>query len=157
MEIREANETELQLLRMQQQVKDIAREKHKEVIGIEQTAGEEWVIVSKKEEGSTLQFMINDCTSPYRGSWDFALQVEYKDSHHLFIGDIKGEPCRGFGSICMEYLKETAWSNNCKITGDLAKRDWGHLDRLTHFYKKHSFSVFVDETEKAGQVYWTGM
>ncbi len=80
MEIRKANESELQLLRMQQQVKDIAREKHKEVIGIEQTAGEEWVIVSKKEEGSTLQFMINDCTSPYQGTWDFALQVEYKDS-----------------------------------------------------------------------------
>lgn len=156
MELQKVNQQELQLIRMQQQVKEIAKETNKEVIGIEQLNEEEWVIVSKTSDQQTLQLMINHCGSPYRGKWDFAIQAEYTSDHALFIDDIKGEPCQGFGSICMAYLKETAWAENCIIKGDLVKRDWDHLDRLTHFYKKHSFSVEINEEQQVGRVHWNG-
>lgn len=154
--VRGADQTDIQLIRMQQQVREIAKEEQKEVIGVEQTPNEEWVIVSKKEHGRTLQLMVNDCHSPYDGHWDFALQAEYVNAHRLFIDDIKGDPNRGFGSICMAYLKDAAWQHNCLIEGKLAKRDWDHLDRLIHFYKKHHFHVSVNEEAQSGHVIWHG-
>lgn len=51
-DIRGADQTDIQLIRMQQQVREIAKEEQKEVIGVEQTPNEEWVIVSKKNMGA---------------------------------------------------------------------------------------------------------
>jgi hypothetical protein len=40
------------------------------------------------------------------------------------------------------------------IKGDLAKRDWDHLDRLIHFYDKHDFEIHVDYDDKSGEITW---
>ncbi|AIC94226.1 hypothetical protein [Shouchella lehensis] len=151
-----ADKRDIQLIRMQQQVKEIAKEDKKEVIGIEQIDEEEWVIVSKSYYNDAFQVMINDCSQPYDGKWDFVLEAEYKMANTLFIDDIKGEPCRGYGSICMHYLKEIAWKENCDIQGHIVQRDWDHVDRLTHFYKKHSFSITLNKEEKNGKIQWCG-
>ncbi len=55
----------------------------------------------------------------------------------------------------MKYLKEHAKNQNVQfIKGDLAKRDWDHLDRLIHFYNKHDFKVQVDDKNRYGTVVW---
>jgi len=145
------SDREYELMRMQQNVKEIAKD-HK-VLGIEQTKEEKWVIVSQLDDGQTCQIMINTCHTSYKGHWEFAIQAEYYDSYALHIDDIKGEENRGFGSICMHYLKEHADRQNIKkITGDLVKRDWQHLDRLTHFYKKHDFHIEIDSKTRSGSI-----
>ena len=145
------SDAEYELIRMQQNLKEIAKD-HK-VLGIEQTKEEKWVIVSQLDDGHTCQIMINTCTSSYQGHWEFAIQAEYYDSYSLHIDDIKGEENRGFGSICMHYLKEHASRQNIQqITGDLAKRDWQHLDRLIHFYRKHDFEVDVNYDQNYGSI-----
>lgn len=151
-----ADRRDIQMLRMQQQVREIAKEEKKEVIGIELIDDEEWVIVSKTQTNDTFQVMINQCSHPYQGTWDFVLEAEYQENHTLFIDDIKGEPCRGFGTICMNYLKEIAWKENCGIEGNIAKRDWGHVERLAHFYKKHSFKISLDVEQQNGRIQWFG-
>ncbi|WP_062047078.1 GNAT family N-acetyltransferase [Bacillus sp. JCM 19034] len=144
---------EFQLFRMQQNVKEIAKDK--QVIGIEQTKEEEWVIVSMMDDGNSCHIMIHQCNSAYRGHWDFMLQAQYIEEFTLFIGDIKGEENRGYGSICIDYLKDHAKDQNIhRIKGDLAKRDWDHLDRLIHFYEKHHFDVEVNEEEQFGEIEW---
>ncbi|MEN0643662.1 hypothetical protein [Alkalicoccobacillus gibsonii] len=145
------SDEEYELIRMQQNLKEIAKD-HK-VLGIEQTKEEKWVIVSQIDDGHTCQIMINTCTTSYPGHWEFAIQAEYYNSFYLHIDDIKGEENRGFGSICMNYLKEHASRQNVqKITGDLVKRDWGHRDRLIHFYEKHDFEVEIDEEKLNGSI-----
>ncbi len=51
----------------------------------------------------------------------------------------------------MNYLKEIAWKENCDIQGRIVQRDWGHVDRLTHFYQKHSFYITLNKEEKKRQ------
>ncbi|TSB45171.1 hypothetical protein FN960_17625 [Alkalicoccobacillus porphyridii] len=146
------SDSEYELIRMQQNMKEIAKD-HK-VLGIEQTKEEKWVIVSQIDDGHTCQIMIHTCSTAYDGHWDFAIQAEYYNSYSLHIDDIKGEENRGFGSICMQYLKEHAGRQNIQqITGDVAKRDWSHLDRLIYFYQKHHFKVDIDYTNQSGSIY----
>nr|WP_088105330.1 hypothetical protein [Halalkalibacter urbisdiaboli] len=144
---------EFQVFRMQENLKEIA--KRWQVIGIEQTKEEKWVIVYLLDDGSSCKIMLNDCESAYRGMWDFSIQAKYEDPHTIHIGDIKGEENKGYGSICMNYLKNHAKSQNVQyIKGDLAERDWDHLDRLIHFYSKHDFHVHVDYDQKFGEIKW---
>ncbi|WP_419095812.1 hypothetical protein [Halalkalibacter suaedae] len=149
----EYEDLEFQLFRMQQNMKEIA--KQQQVLGIEQTKDEKWVIVSLVDDGYSCKILLNECESAYRGNWDFMIQAKYDDPSTIFIGDIKGEENKGFGSICMDYLKEHALDQNIRcIKGDLAKRDWDHLDRLIHFYEKHDFDIVVNEAEQSGEIYW---
>lgn len=55
----------------------------------------------------------------------------------------------------MNYLKEVAKEQNIRyITGDIAKRDWDHIDTLVHFYKKHDFHIDIDKETKSGEIVW---
>jgi GNAT superfamily N-acetyltransferase len=147
----ELEDLEFQVFRMQENVKEIA--KKWQIIGIEQTKEEKWVIVSIVDDGQVCKIMLNDCESAYRGVWDFSIQAKYEDQSTIHIGDIKGEENKGYGSICMDYLKEHAKDQNVQyIKGDLAKRDWDHLDRLIHFYEKHDFDVEVDYENCNGSI-----
>lgn len=144
-------ELEFQVFRMQENVKEIA--KKSQIVGIEQTKEEKWVIVSIVDDGHACKIMLNDCESSYRGNWDFSIQAKYEGGSTIHIGDIKGEENKGYGSICMSYLKEHAKDQNVQfIKGDLAKRDWDHLDRLIHFYEKHDFDVEVDHENRCGSI-----
>jgi hypothetical protein len=146
------NELEFQLLRLQNDMKQIA--KNYDVIGVDQTKEDNLVIVYKSEELDQCKIMINDCESRYDG-WDFAIDAVYEDENTLHIGDIKGPANKGYGSICMQYLKETAVDNNIPfIKGDIAKRDWDHVDRLIHFYEKHDFEIELDRDNKCGKIEW---
>ncbi|NGP46522.1 hypothetical protein G4V62_16790 [Bacillaceae bacterium SIJ1] len=146
---------EFQLFRIQQNIKDIAKEGKQEVLGLEQDKYDEWVVVSRRTDGLIFEIRLNSCKTSYRGQWDFMLTGEYTKEGTLWIGDIKGEVNQGFGSICMAYLKEQAEEYNAwRIEGDLAKRDWGHLDRLIHFYQKHGFDVQLDEETYSGSICW---
>ncbi|MEC1826458.1 hypothetical protein P9E84_21845, partial [Bacillus paralicheniformis] len=54
-----------------------------------------------------------------------------------------------------KYLKEKAREHNIPvITGDIAERDWDHVDRLIHFYEKHHFEVTIDPGLKSGEIQW---
>nr|WP_285874144.1 hypothetical protein [Halalkalibacter oceani] len=144
---------EFQLFRMQENMKEIA--KRWKVIGIEPTNEEEWVIVSMVDDGHLCKIMLNQCNTADRGKWDFSIQAQYETPHTIHIGDIKGQENRGFGSICMKYLKDHAKAQNVQyIKGDLAKRDWDHIDRLIHFYEKHHFEVEVDYENLNGSIVW---
>ncbi|TDQ42662.1 GNAT family N-acetyltransferase [Aureibacillus halotolerans] len=146
---------EFQLFRIQQNVKDIAKETDKEVIGFEQDKNDQWVVVSIKEVERTFHLLLHSCQSAYRGHWDFSLMGEYLEDGSLWISDIRGDANQGLGSICMEYVKEKAQQENCwGIQGNISKRDWDHIDRLRHFYEKHGFSIELDSQNHQGIVYW---
>lgn len=150
---RELDELEVQMFRMKENMKEIA--KKWQVIGIDQTKGDSWVVVYTNHDHHSCKIMLNDCESAYRGQWDFSIQATYKDDETIFIGDIKGPENKGYGSICMNYLKEFAMDQNIQyITGDIAKRDWGHVDRLIHFYQKHDFQIEIDNASKSGEIVW---
>lgn len=144
---------EFQLFRMQENLKEIA--KKWQVIGIEQAKDNNWVIVYLLDDGYTCKIMINECDTAFKGVWDFSIQASYEKNNTIHIGDIKGEENKGYGSICMKYLKQLAMENNIQyITGDIAKRDWDHVDRLIHFYKKHQFKVTIEPAKKSGDIIW---
>ncbi|MGM8215844.1 hypothetical protein ACLIA0_09770 [Bacillaceae bacterium W0354] len=149
----ELESMEFQVFRMRENMKEIS--KKYDVIGIDQTKHENWVIVFKEDDGETAQLMLNDCEGPFRQKWDSCIQFEYKDDHRIHIADIKGPEDQGYGSILMDYLKELAYQNNIQmITGDLVKRDWDHLERLKYFYEKHNFEVSIDDEEQYGEIKW---
>ncbi|WP_408006300.1 hypothetical protein ACJROX_16445 [Pseudalkalibacillus sp. A8] len=146
-------ELEFQVFRMQEDMKRIA--KKWDVIGIDQTKEENLVIIYKSEEKKRCNIMLNDCESAFKGIWDFSVQAYYPEPDRIHIGDIKGPANKGYGSICLNYLKEMAKDNNVpNITGDIAERDWDHVDRLLHFYEKHDFHVELDYENKEGKIRW---
>ena len=148
---RDLEKTEFQLFRMQDNMKEIA--KQWQVIGIDQTKDDNWVIVYTDQDEHSCKIMLNDCESAYRGAWDFSIHAKYEDENTIFIGDIKGPENKGYGSICMDFLKEVAKDQNIQyITGDIAERDWDHVDRLVHFYEKHNFEVKLNEEKKCGEI-----
>ncbi|KZZ83610.1 MULTISPECIES: hypothetical protein [Bacillaceae] len=153
--LEEKEELEMQLFRMQANIKDIAKNGRGEVLGIDQTSEDKWVIVHAIDDGNACKIMINDCETAYKGMWDFSIQATYKTDDTIKIGDIKGPSNKGYGSICMNYLKQKARQNNIPyIVGDIAERDWDHVDRLVHFYKKHQFNVDLDSENKCGEILW---
>ncbi|KMK76520.1 hypothetical protein [Alkalihalobacillus pseudalcaliphilus] len=142
---------EFQMFRLQDNLKVIA--KKWTILGFEQLDNEEWVIVSLFDDGHVCKIMLNTNDKAYRGNWDFSIQAQYENDFTIHIGDIKGEANRGFGSVCMTYLKDYASDQNIQlIKGDIASRDWSHLDRLTHFYKKHEFHIELDFEDKSGSI-----
>ncbi|MCD8509046.1 MAG: hypothetical protein LRY73_03615 [Bacillus sp. (in: Bacteria)] len=152
--IEELEDLEMQVYRMRENMKEIAKES--QILGIDQTKEDKWVIVYAKDDGNVCRVMLHDCETPYRGHWDFSIHAQYADDYVIHIEDIRGDENRGFGSICMKFLKEHAMEQNVQyITGKLVERDWGHIDRLKHFYKKHNFQVEVEDDEKYGEIFWS--
>ncbi len=146
---------EYQVFRMQENMKEIA--KHWDILGIDQNKEDQWVIVYTQKDEYQCKIMLHDCDKPFRGNWDFSIQAQYTDQGSIFIGDIKGPADRGYGSICMNHLKDIARSENvASIKGDIAKRDWDHVDRLVHFYEKHHFHVEINRNHQSGEIIWNG-
>jgi diamine N-acetyltransferase len=144
---------EFQLFRMQENLKEVA--KKYQVLGIDQDKHENWVVVYGKDDGNICRIMVTDSETPYQGTWDFSLHAQYEDKYTIHIDDIRGPVNKGYGSICMNYLKEIATNQNIHtITGEIAKRDWDHIDRLVHFYEKHHFHVELDEKNQCGEIIW---
>ncbi|WP_138977005.1 hypothetical protein [Brevibacillus laterosporus] len=81
------------------------------------------------------------------------LHVENK---HMKIADIKIEGDRvnrGYGSIMMEGVKKFVHEMQIKvITGWISSVDWGHIDRLEHFYRKHGFDCQLNHENKRGTI-----
>jgi GNAT superfamily N-acetyltransferase len=143
---------QFQMYRMQENMKEIS--KKSTVLGIDQSKDDDWVIVHSIDDGQTLKIMLNDCKSAYRGVSHFSLIASIREES-IHIGDIKGPHNEGYGSICMAFLKEKARDRNlAEITGDIAPRDWDHVDRLVHFYEKHHFEVEIDHSSKSGAINW---
>ncbi|PGT82340.1 hypothetical protein [Bacillus sp. AFS040349] len=149
----ELEDLEFQVFRMQDNLKEIA--KRSKVLGVDQTKEDKLVIVYTPEDEQSCKIMLCDCETSYKGKWDFSIHATYIDDETIHIGDIKGPANKGYGSICMDYLKELAIEQNIpKITGDIAKRDWDHVDRLVHFYEKHDFHVEINYDHKSGEIMW---
>lgn len=150
----ETREMEIQMLRLQDNIKEVAKKAR--ILGIEQTKNGEWVIVYFSKQKRSWKIKIKDCESAYLGHWDFCMETIFTKNHTFHIADIKGPENRGYGSICMQYLKDMAIEENASlVTGDIAERDWDHLDRLVHFYQKNNFKVSVDEDHKCGELEWS--
>ncbi|MDM5338366.1 hypothetical protein QUF84_14180 [Fictibacillus enclensis] len=144
---------EFQVLRMQNDMKEIA--KKWDVVGVEQTKEENLAIVYKDENKHQCKIMLNDCSTSFQGIWDFSIDAVYTNDESIFIGDIRGPSNKGYGSICIQYLKELAADHNIPvIRGDIAPRDWDHVDRLIHFYEKHDFEIEVNTATKTGFIEW---
>lgn len=151
--IEEMENLEFQMFRMQENLKEIA--KKWTVLGIDQTKEEKWVIVYSSDDGNVCKIMAHDCDEAFRGKWAFSIHAQYKHDYHVHIDDIRGEENRGFGSVCLKFLKEYTTDQNIHtISGDISNRDWDHLDRLIHFYKKHRFHVDVEHSQQKGEIYW---
>ncbi|PMC35295.1 hypothetical protein CJ195_19665 [Bacillus sp. UMB0899] len=149
----ELEDLEFQVFRLQDNLKEIAKKSR--VLGVDQAKDEKLVIVYTPEDDQSCKIMLCDCETSYKGIWDFSIQATYADESTIHIGDIKGPANKGYGSICMDYLKELAIEQNIpKITGDIAERDWDHVDRLAHFYKKNDFHVEVNVEDKSGEIIW---
>ncbi|MCP8616143.1 hypothetical protein [Salirhabdus salicampi] len=147
------DDLEFQMFRMRENIINIA--KKWDVVGIEQTKKDEWTVISTYDDGNNCKIMLNDCQTSFKGNWDFLLEAEYKDENTIHIADIKGPADKGYGSVVMNYLKNIARQQNIQyITGDIVKRDWDHIGRLEHFYKKHYFDVIIDFEEKYGTIIW---
>ncbi|RKL69338.1 hypothetical protein CR203_04740 [Salipaludibacillus neizhouensis] len=153
----ELEELEFQVFRMQQNMKEIS--KHHDVLGIDETKENKWVIIYVSDDGNICKVMAHDCEKPYQGKWDFSIHAHYKNDFCVHIDDIRGKENLGFGSVCMRFLKEyTAERKNIRaISGAISKRDWGHVDRLEYFYKKHRFHVELEPEEKKGEIIWQPM
>ncbi|MFD2639077.1 hypothetical protein [Piscibacillus salipiscarius] len=151
----ELENMEFQVLRMRENIKEIS--KKYDIVGIDQTKQDNWVIVFKDADDEKGQLMVNDCAGPFKGHWDSCMQLEFKDEQTVHIADIKGPEDQGYGSILMNYLKDLVKEFNYQyITGDLVERDWDHLNRLTYFYEKHNFNVNVDPNQQKGEIIWHG-
>jgi hypothetical protein len=151
----ELEDLEFQVYRMQDNLKEIA--KKSKVLGVDQAKDDKLVIVYSPEDKQSCKIMLTDCETAFNGQWDFSIQATYFDQNTIHIGDIKGPVNKGYGSICMHYLKELASQQNIpKITGDIAERDWDHVERLIHFYEKHNFQITIDYDDKSGEIKWMG-
>ncbi len=149
----ELDTLEIQLFRMRENIRKIAQ--NAEVIGIDQTNQDEWVVVYVYRDANMCQLMLHNCSKPYKGDWQTAIQAEYKAGQRLHIADIKGMQNKGYGSVLMKHLKEEARKDNIPfITGDIVKRDFDHVERLKHFYHKHSFEVNIDHQAQCGDIVW---
>ncbi|WP_404451074.1 GNAT family N-acetyltransferase [Virgibacillus necropolis] len=147
----ELDTLEIQLFRMQNNIKEIA--KKWEIISIDQTNDNNWVVIYADKGTEACQIMLHDCDAAFRGDWNAAIQAEYKNENTIHIADIKGQQNKGYGSILMNYLKELAHNENVQyITGDIVERDFDHVNRLMHFYRKHNFDVKIDHTEQYGEI-----
>ncbi|WP_174615639.1 hypothetical protein [Virgibacillus ihumii] len=152
----ELDSLEIQMFRMKENINKIA--KYAEVISIDQTKENDWVVIYAYKEGSTCQLMLHNCARPYRGKWNSAIQAEFKGDGNLHIADIKGEENQGYGSILIKHLKDVARDDNFQyITGDIVKRDFDHVERLKHFYSKHNFDVKIDHEEQYGEIIWNDL
>ncbi len=151
---KELNELQFQLFRMRENMKDISKDSR--VLGIDQSKDDEWMIVHSIDDGRTCKIMLSDCQSPYRGRCDFSLVASYKEEKcAIHIGDIKGPAGYGYGSICMNIFKrKSPRAQHTGHHGDIAERDWDHVDRLIHFYEKHHFEVTIDPGLKSGEIQW---
>ncbi|MFZ3577562.1 hypothetical protein [Virgibacillus sp. DJP39] len=150
---KELDSLEIQLFRMRQNIKEIA--KRWEIISIDQTDADNWVVIFVDKADDNCQLMLHDCHTAFRGNWNAAIQAEYKDSNTIHIADIKGEQNKGYGSILMNHLKELAHEENIQyITGDIVERDFDHVNRLKHFYNKHRFEVKIDHQDQSGEIIW---
>ncbi|SDN34203.1 hypothetical protein [Alkalicoccus daliensis] len=150
--IQEYENLEMQLLRLQNNLKEIA--KHYNVVGVEQTKEDSLLILYTSDNGEICRFMAHECNKPFQGHWDFSIHASYKEDC-LHIDDIRGEADKGFGSVCIQHLKDYIKSRNVPfLTGNISPRDWGHSDRLIHFYQKHNFHIHLNESEQSGEIYW---
>lgn len=149
----ELDTLEIQLFRMQNNIKEIA--KKWQIISIDQTHENNWVVIYADKCVDSCQLMLHDCDATFRGNWNAAIQAEYKGDNTIHIADIKGEQNKGYGSILMNHLKELAQDENVQyITGNIVERDFDHVNRLKHFYSKHNFDVRIDHQEQYGEIIW---
>lgn len=153
-EIKEELDTlEMQLARMQNNMKQIA--KKSEVISIDRAKDGQLVVIYADKKEDIFQLMLHDCNASYLGKWHGAIQAEFKGKDTLHIADIKGEQNKGYGSVLIKHLKEVVRDENVQyITGDIVKRDFDHVNRLKHFYGKHDFDVKINHEEQWGEIVW---
>jgi GNAT superfamily N-acetyltransferase len=67
---------------------------------------------------------------------------------------------KGYGAILLRKLIDIAKGKSVsRISGWISSVDIGHIERLTHFYKKHGFEVIINEDvvsgNKIGDIVWT--
>jgi ribosomal protein S18 acetylase RimI-like enzyme len=66
---------------------------------------------------------------------------------------------KGLGSMLLNALIDIAKKRNInRITGEIARVDIGHIERLIHFYEKHNFEVILcsnpADRYKIGDLVW---
>ena len=147
----ERDELHFQLFRLQQNIDEIAKKWI--VIGIDQRKDGYWMVLYVKDDNEQCIVMAHVCDSAFTGTWDASIHAHYCSDFHIHIDDIRGDPNHGNGSPLMRKFKSYLSEKNIhKITGDIQARDWDHIDRLQHFYEKHSFQIELYKEEKNGTV-----
>lgn len=94
---------------------------------------------------------------------DPVLKAFFKNNFTIIsLEDIEMEDSlvnQGFGSILLTTLIDIANKRNVnRITGEIARVDIGHIERLVHFYEKHNFEVILcsdsADVYKIGDLVW---
>ena len=94
---------------------------------------------------------------------DPVLKAFFKNNFTIIsLEDIEMEDSlvnQGFGSILLTTLIDIAKKRNVnRITGEIARVDIGHIERLVHFYEKHNFEVILcsdsADVYKIGDLVW---
>lgn len=86
------------------------------------------------------------------------LHRDFDNKHHMRIADIKIEGDRvnrGYGSILMDgVMKLVAQMEIRFVTGWISSMDWDHIERSSHFYRKHGFDVELNHETQHGTITW---
>lgn len=115
-------------------------------IRIEKTSKRVLSMIFIKKSSNTKEIIIYDIESTeiYDNPIITAFMTGRGDTLH--IDDIQGGKSLGHCSLAMKYILEIAKEQNYKlITGRLSNDDKNHKESLLHFYKKHGFTITLED------------
>jgi len=97
-------------------------------------------IVVKKDDNLLMVYCV------VKNSYKARIQCVVFDDNSVLIGDIlhtsKKDFHKGYGTLMMIELLKYVKQIECKyIYGNLSDVDYGHKDKLRHFYEKFGFTV----------------
>ena len=103
-----------------------------------------------RHSGSSIEIEVFDLIEDYMVGRKLVLWAVERDDG-IFIQDIQGGKSKGHGEVAMKHLLKMAESTN-RIYGEISPVDYGHINRLSAFYKKMGFTVFSDPETRSGRV-----
>jgi GNAT superfamily N-acetyltransferase len=84
-------------------------------------------------------------TSPETAYRVMMMVAQWRTKDEVQLCDIRSDDehnDKGYGSQAMPcFLKHAKDRGASRVTGRITRRDWDHIHRLVHFYRKHGFTV----------------
>ncbi|MPM60284.1 hypothetical protein SDC9_107135 [bioreactor metagenome] len=148
---------------------DIIKNKGFEVLSVTQTDKANFIMYRHffddipEEEDMRIFIGISVITPKGRSGRDPVLKAFFQNNFTtISLEDIEMADSfinQGLGSMLLNALLDIAKKRNIRrITGEIARVDIGHIERLVHFYEKHNFEVILcsnpTDGYKIGELVW---